>query len=110
MLKINREFRRGILFVRLKGSLTKNTSKQLYNEITLLLREMKIYNVVFNLSKLNEIDLTGVRALLYNYNLCRRNHGISMLCGANGYVEEYTNNTSMFQIKDEISAINMIKI
>jgi len=110
VLIIQKEFKKGILFVRLKGELTKNTVKILHNEVTQVVRSIKIHNVVFNISKLNKIDLTGVKALICNYNICRNNDGISMICGNNNHIKSMINNTSMFQIKDEVSAINMIRI
>lgn len=113
MLIINEEFRKGILFVRLKGTLDRKTVVELNNEVTTLVHDIEIHNVVFNISDLTSIDMIGVNALLYNYELCRSHNGISMLCGVNPKIRSYINNSSissMFQIKDELSAINMINI
>lgn len=113
MLLINQEFRKGVLFVRLKGKLTSSEVPYLNKEVTKLVEDLKMHNVVFNISGLKEIDFDGVNALLYNYNLCRKYDGISMLCGGNNRVREYINNSKisdMFQIKDEISAMNIIKV
>ncbi len=110
MLTIEKEFKKGILFVRLKGELTKETVSLLHEEVTKVVRKIKIHNVVFNISKLTKIDLFGVKALLCNYNLCRNNNGISMLCGNNSNIEQIINHTSMFQIDNEVSALNMISL
>ena len=113
MLLIEKEFRKGILFVRLKGRLTREEVPYLNMEVTRLIEDIGIHNVVFNISNINDIDMEGVNVLLYNYNLCRNNDGISMLCGVNSEISEYINHSSisnMFQIKDEISAMNMIEI
>lgn len=113
MLLINQEFRRGVLFVRLKGSLTSKEVPYLNEEVTKLLKKLKMHNVVFNISGLKEIDLDGVNALLNNYKMCRRLNGISMLCGGNTKIREYINNSkvsSMYQIKDELAALNIIRI
>ncbi|MBR1377260.1 MAG: STAS domain-containing protein [Bacilli bacterium] len=113
MLLIDKEFHKGILFVRLKGSLTKDMIATLNKEVTKMVADMEIRNVVFNINDITEIDITGVNAILYNYNLCRDNNGISMLCGGNTKIKDYINHSSissMFQIKDEMSAMKMIEI
>ena len=58
MLDINFEFRRGVLFIRLRGILTKNTVKELDSEVTTLIRDNGIRNVVFNVSELSKIHAT----------------------------------------------------
>ena len=48
MLEINMEFRKGILFVRFIGELTKNTVDIVRREVGDTLKEYGIANVVFN--------------------------------------------------------------
>lgn len=81
MLETNLEFRRGILFVRLKGKLTKDTVCNLRAEVTQKILKSGIRNVVFNVEELEEIDLKGINALFYNYEICNKNNGKSLLCG-----------------------------
>ena len=52
MLDINFEFRRGILFIRLKGILSKATINDFDSLVTTLIRDNGIRNVVFNVSEL----------------------------------------------------------
>lgn len=113
MLIINQEFRKGILFVRLLGVLNIDTVNYLKKEITSLVKDMKISNVVFNIKELDAIDISGVNEILLNYELCKKNKGISLLCGVNENIQEYINRSPincMSKISDEISAINMINI
>ena len=113
MLEVTKEFRKGILFVRLKGILNKDTVSYLNREVTKLVADMQIQNVVFNIQELESIDISGVNALLYNYNLCKDVNGISMLCGVNNNIKDLINKSSikdMFQIKDELTAYKVIKI
>lgn len=113
MLEVNKEFRKGILFVRLKGILNKDTVPYLNKEVTKLVADMQIQNVVFNICELEGIDMHGVNAILYNYNLCKEVNGISMLCGVNNKIKNLINKSSineMFQIKDELTALKVIKI
>ena len=112
MLDITKEFRKGILFVRLRGVLNKDTVSYLNKEVTKLVADMEIHNVLFNLREVTYIDIDGVNAILYNYNLCKENNGTSLLCGVNKSIKNIINNKLdfIFQIKDEMKAINMVEI
>lgn len=112
MLDINYEFRKGILFVRLCGELTKDTSYQLQTEITDMIQDNGITNVVFNISQLIFIDEVGMNDLHYNLELCQKNHGNVLFCQPNKHIEEsllLRLSDSMF-IDDELSAFKKITI
>lgn len=114
MLDVNFEFRRGVLFIRLGGELTKRTIKYLDQEVTTLIRDNGIRNVVFNVSNLNKLDLKGISRLFYNYELCKRNRGVSLLCCIdNNDIHEKIKNTRLFQymndLTDELSAFKFIE-
>ena len=51
MLNVGTEFRKGILFVRLKGHLNKNTIYKLNKRVTNLVKTNGIRNIVFNMWK-----------------------------------------------------------
>lgn len=115
MLNINWEFHKGILFVRLKGILDKKTVNTLKEQVTNLIVENGIRNIVFNISELTSIDCYGINALLNNYELCRNNHGKSLVCGLkNNLVRHRIENSRllkyMYETSDELSAINMIEL
>ena len=80
MLDINMEFRKGILFIRLNGALIKDTVPTLEKEVTSLIKENGIRNVVFNMENLLSIDMNGISSLYSNFELCKNNHGTSILC------------------------------
>ena len=113
MLDINFEFRRGVLFIRLKGALVKGTINKLDSEVTMLIRDNGIRNVVFNVSDLSKIDLKGISRLFYNYELCKKNRGVSLLCCINNdNIHDKIRNTRllkyMVDVNDELSAFNFI--
>lgn len=112
MLDINFEFRKGVLFIRLIGELTKNNIKKLDYEVTTLIKDNGIRNVVFNVSDLNQIDLKGINRLLYNYELCKQNRGISLLCCNNNNILNKIKNTKLLkymqETSDELSVFNLI--
>ena len=106
MLDINFEFRKGVLFIRLGGILDRNTVHKLKTEVTEMIRDNGIRNVVFNLSNLKSIDMKGINNLLYNYEL---------ICGIdNPMVRHRINNTRllkyMMETSNELSAINIINL
>ena len=115
MLEINFENRKGVLFVRLEGILDKNTVSKLQNEITDMIKDNGIRNVVFNLSKLKSIDMRGINNLLYDYELCRNNKGKTLICGiSSSIVRNRIDNTRllkyMMETSDELSALNIINL
>jgi len=115
MLNINLEFHKGILFVRLEGNLNKDTVKKLESEVTNLIKENGIRNIVFNVSNLIYIDLDGINGLLSNYEICKFHKGRSLVCGLNdGLVKQRITNSRllkyMYETSDELSAVNVINL
>lgn len=113
MLTIDKEFRKGILFVRLLGVLNKDTVDKLYKEVTTLVEDMEIKNVVFNINMLEKIDVYGINELLINYNICKKNNGTSLICGNNSKVNDYIKKSPIKfigRISSEINALDLIKI
>ncbi len=81
LLEINMEYRKGILFVRLSGELNKNTIKQFQEDVTERVEKNGIRSIVFNLKELNSIDLKGVHALFYHYEISKKKKGKICICG-----------------------------
>lgn len=81
MLETNLEFRKGILFVRLNGKLTRDTTHYMEEEVISKIKSSGIRNIVFNIENLTDIDLKGINTLLYTYEICNHDHGRSLLCG-----------------------------
>lgn len=81
MLNIILEFRKGILFVRLKGELSKKTVGTFYEQVTNVIEKNGIHNVVLNLEYTSQIDFKGMNALLYCYELSKQNKGKAIICG-----------------------------
>ncbi len=115
MLKVNIEFRKGILFVRLKGSLNNSTCFKLDDNLKELVNKVAIKYIVFNIEELVDIDLEGISNLL-SYNLILKgNGGKALVCGLKNDLVKYKINNSrmlnyMFEVSDELGAINVINI
>lgn len=113
MLDVDFEFKKGMLFIRLEGNLTKKTVKKLDYEVTDMIKENGIKNVLFNLNDLQTIDIKGINRLFYNYELCKKIGGISLLCcPTNQLAKKRIKNSRllnyMLETKDEISAFDYI--
>jgi anti-anti-sigma factor len=113
LLDIHMEFRKGILFVRLKGILSDDTCRNLDNCLEGMVMRKDIRYIVFNIGKLQYIDIEGINTILkYNFNL-NRNGGRALLCGINNdlvktRIENSRMLNYMFEISDELSATNVI--
>ena len=112
MLNVGTEFRKGILFVRLKGHLNKDTINKLNKRVTNIVKENGIRNIVFNFTNLKSIDIKGINAIFYNYELCKNNEGVSMFCGNNDRIRERLKKSRLvnyvYETKDELSAIRIL--
>lgn len=115
MLDIDIEFRKGIAFIRLSGILNKTTVSKLNDEVTEMIKDNGIRNVVFNISEIINIDIKGINALLYNYELCNQNKGKILLCGLNNEeVKEKIENSRLLkyihETSDELTACKYINV
>lgn len=115
MLEITTEIRKGVLFVRLNGQLIKQTVPKLKEEISKLIQDNGIRNVVFNIKELNMIDMKGISSLIYNYKLINENKGKGYICGiSHSLVKHRINNSNllnyMFESSDELGALNIMDL
>ncbi len=110
MLEINMEFRKGILFVRLIGKLTEYTVSVLEKEVTRVVKEYGIANVVFNVSGLTELDQVGMQALIQNVH----SQGKLVICGLEQKeMKKEMKKQHMFdylmEVSDELSALHYLE-
>lgn len=114
MLTIGTEFRKGIFFVRLKGDLNKDTIYKLNKRVTRVVRDNGIRNIVFNFSNLKSIDIKGINAIFYNYELCTKNNGRSLLCGNNDKIRKKLKSSRLinyvYEISDELTALKLLNM
>lgn len=109
------EFRKGILFVRLKGKLIKDTTKEFQEDVIYRIQNNGIHNVVINIEELDDLDLKGMNALLYCYESCKKNKGTALLCGSiKDSIKQRINRgrlcNYMFLISNELEALEQVKI
>ena len=114
MLNVGTEFRKGILFVRLKGHLNKDTINKLNKRVTKLVKDNGIRKIVFNFSNLKSIDIKGINTIFYNYELCKNNEGRSLMCGNNDNIRKKLKKSRLInyisETTDELSAIKILNL
>lgn len=115
MLKIMMEYRKGILFIRLKGELDKKTIEKYNKQVITKINKSGIYNIVINIEYLKQIDLKGINTLFYNYECCSKNNGKIFMCGlSNNIVSSKIRKNRLLNyftlINNEISAFNLVRI
>lgn len=110
MLEIEMEFHKGILFVRLNGILDQNTSKRLDRDLSSIIYHNGIKYVLLNLRRLRYLDYVGVEVLSKNYDLIRENQGKFMVCGLDEILDTKNILKYFYQLPDEISAYDVVKI
>lgn len=105
MLKINLEYRKGILFVRLKGNLNKNTASKFMEYTIPIIEDYGIKYMVYNLDGLMSIDSIGENALVSGGKSIKNNDGIVLL------INNRINTSLRFDtISDELVALDLLKV
>lgn len=104
ILKINMEYKNGVLFVRLIGSLNKLTANKLVDTLIPIIMSHGIKNLVYNFNELDSIDEFGNKSLLMGYNAILNNNG-RVLVVDNKFKLEYFK-----EVNNELSALNILKI
>lgn len=114
MLDVQLEFRKGILFVRLKGSLVRSNLYVLKNEVRNLILNTGIYNVVFNIKYVDRIDTSGIDALYDLYHILAMHGGRGILCTDSREVQSQIRhsylNAYMHMIGSEIDAFPVVTL
>lgn len=114
-VKVIMEFRKGILFVRLKGCLNKKTVGKLERDVIEKIKIGGIRNVVLNIENVKEIDLKGINSLLYTYEVCKNNKGKLLICGLNdnevaSKIRKNRLLKYLILINNELNAFDLVKI
>lgn len=114
MLKINMEYKKGILFVRLSGTLNRKTVKIFNSEVIPVVLKYEINKLLVNLNKLNTIDDTGIQALIELSNLVNNYKGKSVVCNINDSIKSTAYfdllETRYFEASDEITGLGVINL
>ena len=111
MLDINMEFKKGILFIRLEGTLDRNTKDKFNNEVIALVLKDGVRMIVVNLDKVDLIDYEGI-----NLNkIVDDNNGRSAICSlTNNKVKSVIRESSCsdlyYEASNELTALGVMKL
>ncbi len=114
MLKIDLEFIRGMLFVRLEGKLDQNTYTKLSDCLNQMIYEKKIKYFVINLEYLEKMDEIGMKAIMDRYLDVILQNGKLILCGYRDlWIPKMQWKKKFFQIEktnNELDALKLMNI
>jgi len=110
MLKMDLEYKSGILFIRLKGNLKRNVNYKLNNYIVPVLIKHKIKYLIYNLKELKSIDESGIDAILNTKCKIRNNKGIIYLCEATKEIQEKVKRLKIKHFFNEETALRKIEV
>lgn len=115
MLKIDMEFKRGILFVRLEGNLNKQNIEKFNNDVIPVVLKHGLKYIVVNLDKVNSIDIDGIESLMELNEIVSRWDGKTTLCSlTNKQVKstlkqsDYSN--MFYETSNELTALGVMRI
>ena len=110
MLKINSEYVKGILFVRIDGNLNRRNSYKLTNYLIPVILKHRIKYLVYNLYNLNSIDIVGKKALLKGARAINVNEGIIVMCEIPKSLDEILKPLNIKKTLNELTAIDLINV
>ncbi|MBE6148496.1 MAG: STAS domain-containing protein [Firmicutes bacterium] len=110
MLKMDLEYNRGILFVRLDGRLNRNTTYKINNYLVPVLLKHKIKYLVYNFYKLKDIDEEGIDAILNTKYAIKTNKGLIYLCDVNKELNKKIHKLHIKKTENELSAFKVIEV
>lgn len=109
------EFKKGILFIRLQGNLTKSSNSEFRNIVFPIVLKNEFKYIVLNFSNLNTIDEKGIESLIDLNNIVGSWKGKTSICNLNNnnlkikiYNSELSN--CYYQTNDELTAVGVFRI
>lgn len=115
MLKIDMEFNKGILFIRLDGNLNKYTSNKLIEDTVPVILKHGLKRIVVNLDKVNSIDIQGINSLMDINDVVTNLNGRAIICSiTNNDVKSKLKNkeyiTKFYEASNELTALGVMKL
>ena len=110
MFQMDLEYNKGILFARLKGSLSKRGSVKLNNYLVPVILIHKIKYLVYNLFELMEIDEVGIDAILNTKCAIRANKGKIFLCEVPLEFNKDIRKLHIKETSNELTALELIHV
>jgi len=114
LLNIDMEYKRGILFIRMDGTLNERTSFILEDLLKRIVSRAGIKYILLNFEKIYDIDKIGISSIIASYNEYLKDRGKLMICGYNDNIKITIEKSELLKYalptSNEISAFNLINI
>lgn len=110
MLKVDMEYEKSILYVRLSGTLDRKACYKINNYIVPVVLKHKIKYLVFNLLELKDIDGSGLDSLLNTKCAIKSNKGKICLCEVSDQLRQKIKGLRMKIASNELAANHLIQI
>ena len=110
MLKMNLEYNKGILFVRLDGMLHRGSTYKINNYLIPVILKHKIKYLVYNLYNLNDLDESGMDALLNSEQAIKNNNGIMYFCEVQKSMERKLRKLRVKKVDNELTCMKLIEV
>ncbi len=104
MLKINLEYKKGILFVRLKGNLNETTAPRFREYALPIINDYKIKYIIYNLNNLQVLDNVGKEVIKESSSCIKKHKGKVLLINSKG------NKLDLDNLSNELVALELLKI
>ena len=110
MLKMNLEYNKGILFVRLDGMLHWVFTYKINNYLIPVILKHKIKYLVYNFYNLEDIDEDGIDALLNSEEAIKTNKGVMYICEVNKRLERKLKHFRARKFDNELTCMKLIEV
>lgn len=110
MLKMDLEYKSGVMFIRLEGRLVRKTSYKIYNYIIPVIVKHQIKYIIYNFENLKSIDESGLDSILNTKCKIKKNKGVIYLCKVNKELSSKLKRLRISQVSDEITALKKLEV
>ena len=108
MLKIDIENNKGLLLVKLDGSLNRITSYKINNYLVPVIIKHKIKSLMLNIQKITDVDDDGIESINNIKYAVKNNKGNIYLYQSNNYLEKKLNKLHLKKVKSNEKALELI--
>lgn len=113
-MKIDMEYKKGVLFIRLKGIFNRVNALKFDEEVLPVVLRHGIRYVVLNLDEIETIDTSGIESLINLSDIVSKWDGKTSFCNLNNNIKSMIENSKVYscyyESKDELSALGLFRI
>lgn len=110
MLKMDIEYNKKILFVKLTGILNKKSSYKINNYLNPVIKKHNIKCLIYNFDDLDGIDISGIDAITASKCLIKNNKGKIFACGNKERIEGLSKLVKLKKVENEFVAVKIMEM